>query len=103
MAKFKLVKKTSTVLTFESVPEKKGDKPQPLLIGYGAGNSKSKSFLFFQHRSKPVGTEVEIEVETSEQGRLFATNHDDLQRMELDYKKFQRDMKNIDAELAAGG
>lgn len=101
--KFKLVKKTATVLTFESVPTAKGAKPEPLLVGYGAGMTKAKSFLFFTHRSKPVGAEVEIEVETSDQGRLFATQHDDLYRAELDFKKFQLSMKNVDAELQAGG
>jgi hypothetical protein len=101
--KFKIVKKTATLLTFESVPEKKGEKSLPLFLGWGAGVTKTKSHLFFLHRAKPLGTEVEIEVEMSESGRLFATEHDELRRAELEFKKFQRDMRNIDLELSAGG
>lgn len=101
--KFKLVKKTATLLTFESVPTAKGEKSLPLFLGWGSGLTKAKSHLFFTYRKNPVGAEIEIEVETSKEGRLFATEHDELRRAELEFKKFQRDMRNIDAELAAGG
>lgn len=107
--KFKLVKKSAVLLTFES--EKVGKEPtKPLLLGYGSDAAttglqtrQKKSFLFFSLRGTKVGDVVEIDVEESAEGRLYAAEHDTLKKGELEYLKHALEIKNVNAALAAKG
>ena len=92
MAKFKIVKKSKYLIELQGTDKAK----TPLTIGY------KKSILFLSIGSKPVGEEVEVDVEVSSFGRSYATDNNNFLKAMQDARKFQLEERQIANLLAQG-
>jgi len=91
--KFKVTKKGKYTIELVSSTKEK----TPLTIGYA-----KKSILFVQLSAKAVGEEVDIDVETSNKGNLYATENNKYKLAMLEVKEYVVRERNINALLAQG-